>query len=226
MLDDHIGEHAELYALGQLDELESSRVERHARTCDACARRLGEAEEAVLGLIESGDVAAEPPIELDRRVRFSGQPPRAWIAAVAAAFLVGLLPWGVTTLRHSDQGTGSNQQLAMNAMLAGHFLHVPVAPLSPGCSAGESDLSARGWLALRARRPHGPVSRRGSDYRQPTNDDRVDRARFGSSRCIRRDRAASFERRASRQWHGHRLRADRLRRTGAIEGCVSDRTCR
>jgi anti-sigma factor RsiW len=132
MLDDHIGENAELYALGQLDELEASRVERHVRTCDVCAKRLGEAEEAVLCLIESCDVAAEPPAELDRRVRFSGQPPRAWIAAVAAAFLVGLLPWGVTTVRHSDEGSGSNQQLAMNAMLAGHFLHTPVAALVPG----------------------------------------------------------------------------------------------
>ncbi len=132
MPDDHIGENAELYALGQLGELESSRVERHARTCDACAKRLGDAEATVLRLIESGDVASERPAELDGRVRFAGAPPRAWIAAVAAAFLIGLLPWAVTTMRHSDVSTGSNQQLAMNAMLAGHFLHTPVAGLVPG----------------------------------------------------------------------------------------------
>jgi hypothetical protein len=132
MRDDHIGENAELYAMGQLGELESSRVEHHVRTCGACAQRLGEAEAAVLRLIELGDVASEAPAELDRRIRFGGQPPRAWIAAVAAAFLIGLLPWGVTTLRHSNAEIGSNQQLAMNAMLAGHFLHTPVVALVPG----------------------------------------------------------------------------------------------
>jgi anti-sigma factor RsiW len=147
MQDDHIGENAELYALGQLDELESSRVARHARTCDACAKRLGEAEEAVLHLIEFGDVASEPPAWLDRRVRFSGQPPRAWIAAVAAAFLIGLLPWGVTTLRHSDEGIGSNQQLAMNAMLAGHFLHAPVTAFVAGAPQAKVIYPREGgWL--------------------------------------------------------------------------------
>jgi len=131
MLDDHIGELAELHALGDLDELEAIRADRHARTCDACAKRLGEAAAAVLYLVESGDVAPEMPVELDNRIRFAKRPPLAWIAAVAAAFLVGLLPWGVTTLRDSNQGIGSNQQLAMNAMLAGHFLHTPIAALAP-----------------------------------------------------------------------------------------------
>ncbi len=131
MADEHIGENAELYALGYLDELEASRAERHARTCDACAKRLGDAEAAVLRLIESGDVASETPAELDRRIRFAKRPPLAWISTVAAAFLIGLLPWGVTTLRHSNEQVSSNQQLAMNAMLAGHFLHTPVAPLVP-----------------------------------------------------------------------------------------------
>ncbi len=131
MLDDHIGENAELYSLGHLDELEASRAERHARTCDSCAKRLGDAEAAVLHLIESGEVATETPTELDRRVRFVKRPPLAWISSVAAAFLIGLLPWGVTTLRHSNDGISANQQLAMNAMLAGHFLHTPVAALKP-----------------------------------------------------------------------------------------------
>src|SRR5579862_5586237 len=131
MLDEHIGENAELYALGHLGELESSRVDRHVRTCDSCAKRLGEAEVTVLRLIESGDVS-EPPAELGRRIRFSAQTQPRWIAAVAAAFLIGLLPWGVATLRHSDVEVSSNQQLAMNAMLAGHFLHAPAVALVPG----------------------------------------------------------------------------------------------
>jgi anti-sigma factor RsiW len=151
MLDDHIGENAELYALGQLDELEASRIDRHARTCDACAQRLGEAEQAVLRLIESGEVASEPPAALDRRVRFAGRPPRAWIAAVAAAFLAGLLPWGVMTVRHSGGENGSNQQRAMNAMLAGHFLHTPAVALVPGAPAAKVIYPREGgWLYVLA----------------------------------------------------------------------------
>lgn len=147
MLDDHIGENAELYALGYLDELESRRVEQHVRTCDSCAKRLGEAEATVLRLIESGDVVSEPPAELDRRVRFSHQPQRAWIAAVAAAFLIGLLPWGITTMRQSEVGPSSNQQLAMNAMLAGHFLHAPAAALVPGAPQAKVIYPREGgWL--------------------------------------------------------------------------------
>lgn len=147
MLDEHIGENAELYALGQLDELETTRAARHARTCDACAKRLGDAEAAVLHLIESGDVATETPTQLNRRVRFVKRPPLAWISTVAAAFLIGLLPWGVTTLRHSNEGIGSNQQLAMNAMLAGHFLHTPVAALAPNAPKAKVIYPREGgWL--------------------------------------------------------------------------------
>jgi hypothetical protein len=147
VLDDHIGESAELYALGHLDELEASRAERHARSCDACAKRLGDAEATVLYLIEASSVAPETPVELDRRVRFAKRPPLAWIATVAAAFLFGLLPWGVTALRHSNEGVGSNQQLAMNAMLAGHFLHTPVAPLKPNAPKAKVIYPREGgWL--------------------------------------------------------------------------------
>ncbi|HZY98246.1 MAG TPA: zf-HC2 domain-containing protein [Candidatus Baltobacteraceae bacterium] len=146
MLDDHIGENAELYALGQLGELESSRVEHHVRSCDSCAKRVGEAEATVLRLIESGDVVPAPA-QLDRRIRFSGQPQRMWIAAIAAAFLIGLLPWGVSTLRHPDVEAGSNQQLAMNAMLAGHFLHAPAVALVPGAPQAKVIYPREsGWL--------------------------------------------------------------------------------
>ncbi len=167
MLDDHIGENAELYALGQLGELESSRVERHARTCDACARRLGDAEAAVLHLIESGDLAA-PPAELDRRVRFAGRPPIGWIAAVAAAFVLGLLPWSVATFRHAHGGT-ANQQLAMNAMLAGHFLHAPAASLVPGAPQAKVIYPREGgWLYVLvgpAGQPVDVVAVIGSEHR-------------------------------------------------------------
>ncbi len=148
MRDDHAGELAELYALGQLSDPERDRVEAHARTCDVCARRLGEAEAAVLALIESGEVAAAAPAQLGRRPAFARYGPRpAWIVAIAAAFLLGLLPWGLTQLRRPAETPGASQQLAMNAMLAGHFLHAPFAALVPGAPNAKAIYPREGgWL--------------------------------------------------------------------------------
>jgi hypothetical protein len=136
MRDDHVGENAELYALGELDELETARIEHHARTCDECARRLGEAEAVVLQMIESGGVAETRPATLDRRVRFAAPASRtpAWMAAVAAAFVIGLLPWGVTMTQRPIADTS---QPAIDAMLAGHFAHAPLVALRPGVPAAK-----------------------------------------------------------------------------------------
>ena len=61
----HIGENAELYALGVLDERTRALVDAHASNCEACAARLGEAERTI-ALIEED---AEMPASLDRRMR-------------------------------------------------------------------------------------------------------------------------------------------------------------
>jgi hypothetical protein len=146
MRDDHIGESAELYALGELDELEAARVERHARACTVCATRLGEAEATVLQLVEAGGVAATVPEALDRRVRF-GTPAsstRAWLAAVAAAFVLGLLPWGWTMTQPRSNDAA---QPAIDAMLAGHFVHAPLLPLQAGAPPAKVIYAREGgWI--------------------------------------------------------------------------------
>ena len=43
----HIGELAELYALGSLDDRARSVVERHVQSCLECANRIRDAEETV-----------------------------------------------------------------------------------------------------------------------------------------------------------------------------------
>ena len=150
MRDDHIGEDAELHALGELDELEAARVEHHVRSCDECARRLGDAEATVLQLIESGDVPVAPCPPLDRRVRFEppATPTRAWIAAVAAAYVLGLLPWGITMTQHSN---GSSSQSAVDAMLVGHFAHAPLLPLAAGAPSAKVIYAREGgWIYVLA----------------------------------------------------------------------------
>jgi hypothetical protein len=149
MRDDHIGDNAELYALGELDELEAARVERHARACAACSSRLGDAEATVLQLVEAGGVATTMPEALDRRVRFVQPAPatRGWLAAVAAAFVLGLLPWGWTM---TQQHAGSAQP-AVDAMLIGHFSHAPLLPLQPGAPPAKVIYAREGgWIYVLA----------------------------------------------------------------------------
>lgn len=150
MRDDHIGENAELYALGELDELEAARVERHARTCEQCARRLGEAEATVLQLIEAGGAGETVPEALDRRIAFvkPAAPPRGWIAAVAAAFVIGLLPWGWTVTQRHPTESG---QPAIDAMLVGHFVHAPLLPLHTGAPSAKVIYAREGgWIYVLA----------------------------------------------------------------------------
>lgn len=146
MLNDHVGEDAELYALGQLDDVADARLTKHVRTCEPCARRVGAAEDAVLRLIEAGDVPVEHPLKLDRRMRF--EPSRAtawWPAAVVAALLIGLLPWGVERMQRSVPVVAEQQ--AASAMLAGHFNHAPLRAVRPDAPSAKVIYPREGgWL--------------------------------------------------------------------------------
>lgn len=146
----HVGEDAELYALGELDELSRVRIERHAATCASCLRALGDAEATVLRLIENDAMPGERPARLDRRIAF---PPRGawrapWIAAVAAAFVVGLLPWGATFFVHGTGDQAAQTQLAAtDAMLHGHFLHAQFAARTAGAPAAKAIYARDGsWI--------------------------------------------------------------------------------
>lgn len=56
----HIGELAELYALGSLEPVERTAVERHLRGCTECADRVRAAEETV-AYISDLEAHHEPP---------------------------------------------------------------------------------------------------------------------------------------------------------------------
>jgi anti-sigma-K factor RskA len=56
----HIGDLAELYALGSLDEQERVTVERHVRACVECANRVREAEET-MAFISDLEPHHDPP---------------------------------------------------------------------------------------------------------------------------------------------------------------------
>ena len=91
---DHLRDTADLYALGALDDAEREAVDKHVAHCEECAALLGEAEARVTVLIEA-DGRYVPEAPLERRVtpivRRRPALPYAF-AAVAAAFVIGLLP--------------------------------------------------------------------------------------------------------------------------------------
>ncbi len=118
----HIGESAELYALGALSEDERAQVDAHVVQCDACAARLGEAERTVAAMEETGSSA-------NRR-------PRAWrfpAAAVAAAFVLGLVPSGwFWSAQQRANAYDADREGALAAMVSSHFSHAQFQPLAAG----------------------------------------------------------------------------------------------
>jgi anti-sigma factor RsiW len=104
MNDMHLGERSALYALGALDDAEFSALEAHLRVCAECANLVGQAERDV-ATIASLEARRDAPLELTERIErllapaaSHRMPQRAmrvsWprIAAIAAAFLIGVLP--------------------------------------------------------------------------------------------------------------------------------------
>jgi hypothetical protein len=126
MHDNHIGESAELYALGLLDASEVAAIDAHVRNCTACARRVGEAEETLLAL-ERGVRSVRPPADLDRRMRFGrpGLGVRAW-GAIAAAFVIGSLSSALLL-----RSTPSQHDAATVAMVESHFNHAQFVGSGP-----------------------------------------------------------------------------------------------
>jgi hypothetical protein len=69
----HIGDDAELYAIGALDDIGVKRVENHIDGCPGCAARVNDALLAAAALAEALP-ATQPSLELGRRIRDSQRP--------------------------------------------------------------------------------------------------------------------------------------------------------
>ena len=144
--DAHLGDDAELYALGDLDDVSRLRAENHLRACSECARRVGEAEAAITTLAERETLPGRPA-ELDRRMHAAfarSRSPMRWIAAVAAALVLALLSVIYTRLLTVHEGS---ERVAMQAMLHGHFLHASFTPVDPSAPEAKAIYARDGsWL--------------------------------------------------------------------------------
>lgn len=135
---DHLGDDAELYPLGVLDDDAAREVERHIAGCDECAARVAGAQRAAASL-SSTVPAFDPPPVLEKRLRTSVRqgPPafagsRRWdprSLGLAAAFAAALTGLGWQTLNLQHQTSARNHELA--AMVHSHFRHVPMTSTLP-----------------------------------------------------------------------------------------------
>lgn len=143
----HIGEDAELYALGVLSPHERAAADAHIAGCDACAQRVGEAEDAILATI----TPAGPSADLDARVNVALRPRRAptvpaW-TSIAAAFAAGVLLTAMLSRAIFPPPDATDPQLVA-ALVTSHFAHVPFVAVAPGAPKAKMlyGRAAAGWI--------------------------------------------------------------------------------
>jgi len=146
----HIDDEAELYALGALDADERAAVEAHIASCEMCLQRVRDAEETAFALSAQFG-STTPPAELDTRIAgaFSrNMPARPWLA-IAAAFIIGLLPSIPLTYDrvHHDRLLRMHDQ-AVTAMVTSHFAHAQFTPVGGATLPPSKVIFARdgSWL--------------------------------------------------------------------------------
>jgi len=122
-MNDHLGEDAELFALGVLDDDERARVEAHAAACAECSQRLGQAEAVVAELASSYPVAEKvTPLPVRRRER-------GWMATAAAlAVAIGVTIASLLQTQHL-QARISADDAVLATIATSHFNHTAFAKI-------------------------------------------------------------------------------------------------
>ncbi|MGA7355574.1 MAG: hypothetical protein WA431_15935 [Candidatus Cybelea sp.] len=157
---EHLGENAELYPLGILDDDAARDVERHVAWCSECAERVAQAQ-AVAATLAAALPQATPSPALERRLRESARPQRSAKLranllpfALAAAFAVAFLGLGWQTL--VLQQRLKTQDVALVTMVHSHFNHVSMSPESANPVAAKILYARDGsWIYIIADKPGG-----------------------------------------------------------------------
>ena len=159
---EHLGEDAELYPLGVLDDDAARNVERHVALCSECSERVARAQ-AVTASLAAALPLATPSPALERRLRDSTRPqpsvklrggffPFALAAAFALAFLG--LGWQGLVLRERLQ----SEDVALVTMVHSHFNHVSMSPESANPVAAKILYARDGsWIYIIADKPGGSL---------------------------------------------------------------------
>jgi hypothetical protein len=159
---EHLGEDAELYPLGMLDEDAARDVERHIASCSECAERVGQAQ-AVAASLAAALPLSTPSPALERRLRESTRPQPTAIRrvnlfpfALAAAFALAFLGLGWQSL--VLQQRLKTQDVALVTMVHSHFNHVSMSPESANPVAAKILYARDGsWIYIIADKPSGSL---------------------------------------------------------------------
>lgn len=161
----HLGELAELYALGVLEPEERGPIEAHAAACAACARALGAAEATVAALDATFVPQIEPPERLGARVASSAREiaPRAplapatprrqsrtapgFLAAAAAVLLAIGAGGGVLVERSADLRQAARDSAILATIASSHFNHAGFTARDPSAPVAKALYARDGaWL--------------------------------------------------------------------------------
>jgi hypothetical protein len=160
---EHLGEDAELYPLGILDDDAARDVERHVALCSECAERVAQAQ-SVAASLAAALPAASPSPGLQRRLRESARTqlgatkarPNIFRFALAAAVALIFLGLGWQTLLLHQRLAA--EDVALVTMVHSHFNHVSMAPESANPVAAKILYARDGsWLYIIADKPGGPL---------------------------------------------------------------------
>ena len=152
----HIGEDAELYPLGLLDDIAARNVEGHVAVCVECARRVAAAQGVAASLAASLPEATPSPA-LERRLRDSTMRRisvvRYALAAAVALVVLGL-SWQTVLMRQRLAA----DDVALVTMVHSHFNHVSMNPESANPVAAKILYARDGsWVYIIADKPGGTL---------------------------------------------------------------------
>jgi len=164
-MSEHLGDDAELYPLGLLDDDVAREVERHIAGCELCAERVS-AGRTVAASLASALPAVEPSTALHVRLREAvrpgtraARPPASWNAwgfALAAVFALAFLALGWKAL--ALRGQLAADDLALVTVVHSHFNHVSMTPQSANPVAAKILYARDGsWLYVIADKPGGTL---------------------------------------------------------------------
>lgn len=143
----HLGDLAQLFALGVLEPGERAEVEAHLGTCDDCSREVGRAEATVAALTDATVPAAEPPARLASRLAASASPAlplrrsarfatmlasnTGWRAFAASVVLGIVLVGGVAGRNVALRNSLSADDRAFATIATSHFRHTNFVGRTP-----------------------------------------------------------------------------------------------
>jgi anti-sigma factor RsiW len=159
----HLGDDAELYPLGMLDDDAVREVERHIAHCSDCAARVAQAQ-MVGASLAAALPAASPSPALERRLSAAvrSRPVASKLRAnlfryaVAAALALVFLGLGLQTLLL--RGRLASDDVALVTMVHSHFNHVSMSPESANPVAAKILYARDGaWVYIIADKPGGSL---------------------------------------------------------------------